>query len=255
MEFAHIYNEYENTSEESKRREAFAASTWKVQYTKKLFPVPVSDADLPLIKFKKRKLPTLKSILDRAVQQNPLSLYFCFSNNDICFVEDEFTTIAEYYLKKRNPIRQAYTYSSRIPYGKLEKPMTVPVLIACDHRKLGYDVLFFHRLWWEGVRETFPDFVVAHSKWDNCIFYQVLTHGVSLAEKQRLNQGGMFDRLEYNSRNYSYTEAHHPGWIPTDGKITDCEQHNVKLFENFWKEEYKRIYPDEKITISKLHFV
>lgn len=255
MKFAHVYNKYENPSEESKRREDFAASTWDVQYSKNLFPSPVHDADLPLIKFKKRKLPTLKSILDRALLQNPLTLYFCFSNNDICFVEDEFTAVAEHYLKQRNPIRQAYTYSSRIPYGKLAKPMRAQLLLTCDYRKLGYDVLFFHRLWWEGVRETFPDFVVAYSKWDNCMFYQVLAHGLPLKEKQKLNQGGQFDRLEYNSRNYSYTEAHHPGWIAVDGKVADCEQHNMTLFENFWKAEYKRVYPDEKITISKLRFV
>jgi hypothetical protein len=251
MNFVHIYSEYLVRDEDEQRRNTAAMRTWTLP---NLIPCPINDTEIKTKKINGKDWPTLKGIIDCALAKHIDAQYFCFSNNDIGFIAEDFTKPVEYWFTRRIPTQQAYSYTAKlIPYA-ICAALNKDEIDIFQERLHGHDVFFFHRQWWKTVRKHLNGFVVGYPLWDTLMYYLTVTNDLSADVRRELFDVGIYNKAEFNSNEYCYTEHHFPDWQKPE-KVTDAvTKNNERLLKRFFKEEKKALFPEdwERLRIMKI---
>lgn len=195
-------SEYVSSNRDEKRRNAYAASTWKHHENNgEIYFLPVFDGMLTRSSRDlgdTRKVPFIRDLLDYAVASARPEDVALLTNTDTCVTVDGIDKLRAAFA---NPnLHAAYGFRHNIP-GKLSGPYKD---LRWAHADGGIDLIAVRPAWWQKCRDYFPSDMVMGCQWWDHIMRDVINE----------SQPGIDPSL----RNLIYHEIHEPFW-DSDVKI------------------------------------
>lgn len=179
----HVYTHLEQgASEDTRRRNDFAASTWAPEYrTARWVPLPFgegllrrSSGDAPI--HDERPIPFMHDVIELAMNLNPEDLQdwdiIAWTNADSCFtpgLTGKMLEIVE---------RHGCAYTHRWDFHtKIVEPLTHEGLVRRGEWYPGTDACFFTVGWWRAHRDEYPDMLVGREQNDEVLRQLIKRHG------------------------------------------------------------------------------
>jgi hypothetical protein len=207
----HVYSDYDEMSQDTRRRVEVARRTWTTQYRRGRWTnFPVRNDDLPrLFEDTGRKLPFVKDLLDLGCKQGDAVV---LTNTDTCFSESATMRIAD-------QLRHTQAcYSFRVDFQRLTRPLRDDELRG-GVKYPGSDLFVVKSDWWRQNRDKMPDMVLGSEAWDLVMRL--------LIDESHPGFVCRFDDVIYHER--------HPSvWEDVKNRATlPSQKHNIALAKQF----------------------
>lgn len=213
----HVYSKM-NVNGETGRRNAFAESTWNLEYNKANWvPVPILDEQLPRSSKAvgdSRGVPFIKDLVDKASEMAQDDDLIVLTNQDTCFSVG--LTEAILCEMKHVPAFSAHRHDFKHRLFEFYTPLEA----IRGNWYCGCDLFCFTKGWWVANRDRYPDMFLGTEAFD-----WILRELIKLTGGSEWH-GGML-----------YHEAHNAFWNhPSNKNSNPAQVHNKRVAIQFLKQ-------------------